>query len=252
MKRRLKMIKPIYLMFVRHAQSLENRIHELKMKHPLYLEFLHAWNKNCHADKTILLAKQIRLHFSLNYLDKGMPIVDSRQAVATGKRLNQIFPAPDLIFVSPYKRAKETFEIIRSVWPAIKNKSILVDYRLRERDFGIASQYFDKRVFVTLCPQEKEKMEAEGLENYCYPKGESIADVRLRVNEWLKEVETHYGNARVLAITHYEVLRLIRSTLLGKNKNNELDNIKAENCGVSLYIPTKFGWNEKFYNKKWY
>src|SRR5438876_1952873 len=70
----------------------------------------------------------------LRDVDTALSKEGQRQATATGQHLSQVYSF-DAIFTSPYKRTRETSELIRA---AFEHKSELVtEERIREIEFGI-------------------------------------------------------------------------------------------------------------------
>lgn len=126
----------------------------------------------------------------------------------------------DIIFSSPLKRAKETAEIIAA---RFNKKFVLSDY-LKERDFGSLSGK----------PYEEawEEMRKSGFNNpksadikqkYNYRPygGESVDDVKARLEKFIDEVKKNYSDKTVLVVTHGGIIRLIHFL----HKKEELDHI---------------------------
>lgn len=204
-----------------------------------------------HSEETVKMARSVRETFRLPYSDADMPVHDPCPALITGRRLGLVYPAPDFVFVSPFMRTRQTLELIMQAWPKLKQKRVIVDARIQEQDYGIATQYFDRRVFSVLCPSEAEKMRAEG-STYRYPDGESQSDVCNRVTEWSIALESDYGGCRVLVISHYGVIRNLRQILLKNPLSNSSAITPSWPCEVSLYDELDSRWNERLFNTKWY
>lgn len=103
-----------YLIAVRHAMSVENMVHQWKVSQPLYREFISHWSRNELGKDTIKLARKVRTAYRLPFSDKDMPVFDTGQALMVGSKLKRRFPKPDLIFVSPYRRAIQTLLLMQS------------------------------------------------------------------------------------------------------------------------------------------
>lgn len=100
----------------------------------------------------------------------------------------------DVIYASPFMRTRETVEIVAREL-GIASSAIVFDERLRELDFGSLSgkplaEFFTYR--ETQAPHFTEPM----------PGGESYADVKKRVGEFLYEIESTVAGKRVLIVTH--------------------------------------------------
>jgi isoleucyl-tRNA synthetase len=107
----------------------------------------------------------------------------------------------DYIVVSPLVRAQETAQIVRSAI-GLAESSVMTDERLRETGVGIFNGktmeewkgYFSSRAarFETAPPQ-----------------GESYADIRRRVGEFLFDIEQRYTGKNILIVSHGDPLWLM-------------------------------------------
>lgn len=117
----------------------------------------------------------------------------------------------DLIFCSPFRRTKETLEIINKELK-INYKNIFFDKRLVENNFGITdNKHYDE--FHKLFSSEEKYFEIP------VPLGENYADVKKRISEFLSEVESKYSNKNILVISHGFPLRMLE--LVAKNLTKE-------------------------------
>ena len=122
---------------------------------------------------------------------------------------NQLEDNFDVIFSSPLKRAKETAEIIAERF----NKKLIFSDYLKEHDIG------------SLSGKAREKGERMGIGDpeYDYRPygGESVEDVKARLEKFIKEVKESYPDKTVLVVTHGGIIRLIHYL----HKKEELDHI---------------------------
>ena len=113
----------------------------------------------------------------------------------------------DLVFCSPFRRTKETLEIINKKLK-INQKNIFFDKQLVENNFGIAdNKHYDE--FHKLFSSEEKYFET------LVPFGENYANVKKRVSDFLSEIESKYSNKNILVISHGFPLRMIE--LVAKN-----------------------------------
>lgn len=104
---------------------------------------------------------------------------------------------PTIIYHSPLRRTRETAQLVRDT---IKEKIgqeivLIVDERIREQDFGD----IDGKSWSEL------KKYRETKEDTLYkkvPGGESMEDVRLRVGNFLYDIDSTRISERILCITH--------------------------------------------------
>lgn len=102
----------------------------------------------------------------------------------------------DLIITSPFKRARETAELVRASL-GLKEDSLILDERLKEINPG----EYDGRSWVDYHNYFYEKGGKKWFEQQI-PNGESLRDVGKRVGSCLHELEEKYKNTKILIITH--------------------------------------------------
>jgi broad specificity phosphatase PhoE len=173
-------------------------------------------------------------------VDVPLSALGHRQADALGRWFAKLPPGerPDVVMVSPYVRARETAEaIVRAGGAAEGSQRIVVDERLREREFGV----FDRLTTVGIRQKYPDLAEQRALLGKFYhrpPGGESWADVILRLRSALDTVSLHHADRRVLIVCHQVVVLCLRYILeemdeaevlaIGRTSN-------VVNCGVCEY-----------------
>jgi len=145
---------------------------------------------------------------------------------------------PDVVFTSPYRRARHTAEIIHAggglpVAPA----DFMIDERLREKEFGI----LDRLTTLGIQQQHPDQAEFRRILGKFYfrpPAGESWCDVILRLRSALDTISLHHGGQRVLIVSHQVVVLCLRYLLEGLTEEQILA-IDREgdvaNCAVTEY-----------------
>jgi len=135
------------------------------------------------------------------------------QAVNAGTRLKEIIGFESAIFmVSPYVRARETFNGIATAYPGTDIK-VREDVQIREQDFG----NFDKNNMKELHSERN----IFGSFYYRFPEGESIADVYDRASHFLESLYRRWEFSRernTVVISHgifllVFLMRLFRFTV---------------------------------------
>ena len=125
------------------------------------------------------------------------------------KKLSDI----DIIISSDIDRTKQSAEIIAK---AI-NKKVIFDKRLREVDFGEmnglpipeVNQYFDPDNSLDKSQRLRVKYDNP------YPGGESGKDIKIRMNDFIKDIEKKYNNKKILIVSHGGPLFALNSINVG-------------------------------------
>lgn len=106
----------------------------------------------------------------------------------------------DVIFSSPLKRAKHTAEIIASV----HNAPLLLDERVRERDYGALEGDLFKEEYCAL--------------DFDFEKigGEAYVEYLARLFDFLKEIKQKYDGKNVLVVAHNGVISVLGCLLEGE------------------------------------
>jgi len=162
------------------------------------------------------------------------------QALAVGRWFASMPPGerPSVVLTSPYVRARRTAEIICQQGGADEpDEALVIDERLREREFGILDRLTALGVQQRF-PEQAEHRRLLGKFYHRPPGGESWCDVILRLRSALDTINLHYSRERVLIVAH-EVVVLCLRYLLECMTEEEILAIEREhdvaNCGVTWY-----------------
>ncbi|MBU2037048.1 histidine phosphatase family protein [Patescibacteria group bacterium] len=250
---------PNYLMLIRHDVSEYNVLRAKKETDPLYQRFMRLFKNSSDGKETRELAHLLWLKYRLNCSGPNTPLVDTeaKQAYHTGQQLKKEFALPDVIFVSPYKRALDTLTGLKRGWPELNKVKWHKEERIREQEHGLATIYNDWRIFQTLHPEQRFLYEREGPYRYCYPQGENVPDVRDRSTLMVNTITRDWAGKNVLLVCHHLNILALRTHLerLDEEEFIRLDKEeKPINCGVTLYRGhPELGQNGRlvleFYNK---
>ncbi len=113
---------------------------------------------------------------------------------------------PDMVWSSPYLRARQTAHIISS---ESRLPAAAVDERLRDRELGVLDLLTSAGVEARF-PEEAQRRRWLGKLYYRPPGGESWADVALRLRAFLADLDRVAGSGRVLLVVHDAVILLLR------------------------------------------
>jgi len=192
--------------------------------------------------------------------DVDVPLSDlgKNQSSALGRWFGAL-PAsqrPNIVLTSPYLRARHTAGlIVKTAGMREDTYSLVVDERLREKEFGI----LDRMTAVGIKAHEPDQAEFRRLLGKFYhrpPGGESWADVILRLRSAMNTINLHYCNRRVLVVCHQVVVLCMRY-ILEELDEAQILSIDREadvlNCGIcafefepdadGLCIPALALWN---------
>ncbi|WP_395623939.1 histidine phosphatase family protein [Sphingomonas daechungensis] len=187
-------------------------------------------------------ADEAGLHeIDIDVRDVDVPLSDlgHSQAEATGRWFAALPAAarPEVILTSPYLRARQTAEAICKAGGMSGPVKLVIDERLREREFGI----FDRLTTLGIrdkFPEEAAHRSKLGKFYHRPPGGESWADVILRLRSAMNTINLHYCDRRVLIVCHQVVVLCMRYILeeLTEEQILAIDK-KAEilNCGIVRY-----------------
>ena len=150
----------------------------------------------------------------------------------------KISEQPDVILASPYKRALRTAETIAQQLSEPPKFAVILDERLREKEFGILDR-LTRRGIEELHPDQAEFRRIMGKFYHRPPAGESWCDVILRLRSMLDTISLHYADQRVLIVAHQVVVLCMRYIIenLSEEQILEIDRQgDVSNCGVTEYV----------------
>jgi broad specificity phosphatase PhoE len=165
------------------------------------------------------------------------------QARAVGVHLAKVEPVLNTIFVSPYRRTRETAEqVVRAFVgrsPQGNNTpKIIVEERVREIEFGILDGLTPNGIKAK-CPEELVRRKSVGKYWYRPPGGESRPDVALRIHSFLGTLTRDYRRQTVAVVAHSVVVLCFRRLLERWGEEEYLrvdreDDVK--NCSLTTYV----------------
>ena len=180
---------PTTLLLVRHGESLGN---------------LAAARAEAERSEVVEVATR----------DADTPLSDRGrdQARALGTFLASLDPdeRPEVVWCSPYVRARETARI--ALEEAGLELPVRLDERLRDRELGILDRLTWRGVQARH-PSEAERRRHLGKMYHRPPGGESWADVALRARAALGDLLPRDAGRRVLVVVHDAVVMLLRYVL---------------------------------------
>lgn len=239
---------PKQIVLIRHAQSAYNVLRARKEADAEYRAFAEMFEAGGDQAELERRARAMQAKYALNCSDRETSITPEgeQQSDATGRRLRELVERgdvgfPDVVYVSPYRRTRETYARMCGVWPELAGARVVWEERIREQDHGLSLLYSDWRIFHTLHPEQQalyNLFEPLAAYDYRYPNGENIPDVRLRIRDWRATLLRDYQGKHVWAFTHHLTILGFRADQerLGPEEFKRLDDHeKPVNCGVTLY-----------------
>jgi probable phosphoglycerate mutase len=178
----------------------------------------------------------------LDVRDVDVPLSDlgQRQAIALGNWFRSVprEDRPNVVLTSPYLRARHTAGlIVKSAGMPADSYSLVVDERLREKEFGILDRLTPVGV-KEIFPEQAEFRRLLGKFYHRPPGGESWCDVILRLRSATEMISREYRGQRVLIVCHSVVVLCMRYILEHLTETELLDidkEAEIANCSVTLY-----------------
>lgn len=233
---------PAELLLIRHAESAYNILRSKKSLDPDYARFEDLFENDRSNPEIDRLCDLLQERHALNVSDRDTDITPNgeSQARLTGKGLRDSgMHAPDVVFVSPYLRAKRTLEILQAEWPDLLKVRVYEEERIREQDHGLSLLYNDWRIYHVKHPEQAKLYKLLGPYDYRYVNGENVPDVRQRNRSWMTTLTREFAGKRVMAITHH--LNILATRANFERLRDEdfiyLDrHDKPKNCALLRYI----------------
>lgn len=144
--------------------------------------------------------------------DVGLTERGVRQAAALGRWFAGLRDGrPDLVACSTYRRARQTWEVMARTAAGLgaATPPVVVDERLRDREMGVFELH-PPGAMRARDPREADRMALLGDWIYRPPGGESLADVALRVRDFLRELDGTLPGRRVLLVAHDGIVAGVR------------------------------------------
>lgn len=189
------------------------------------------------ARRAALEARVARIDLAHRDVDVPLSTLGGEQSDALGRWFAAMPEGerPEVLLVSPYRRARQTAERIAA--QAGLAVGPVLDERLREKEFGV----LDGLTRFGIQQEYPEQAELRRLIGKFYhrpPGGESWCDVILRLRSLLDTISLHHGGRRVLIVAHQVVVLCLRYLLEGLDEvailavDREGD---VANCSVTQY-----------------
>jgi broad specificity phosphatase PhoE len=264
---------PHTVTFIRHGESAYNVLKRIKkdegsafgaFEKRFLPEYEAATDENWVSPALLALATEARKEL-IDTFSKGdylTPLTEEgmRQAEETGKHLLEHVVLPDVIYVSPYLRTRQTLEGLIRGCPELGKVRVVVEERVREQEHGLSTVYNDWRIYMVFNPIQALLYRRGGNYEYRFLNGENKADVRDRVRSFLGTLIRENQEENVLIVSHHLTLLAFRANLERWDREEFVRVDREEtpiNCGVTTYYGDASQGREgrlvmKEYNKKLY
>ncbi|MEA3453243.1 MAG: class I tRNA ligase family protein [Patescibacteria group bacterium] len=152
----------------------------------------------------------------------------------------------DLIFSSDVLRTSQTAEIVAKEL----DQKIEYDERLREIDTGILNNKNIQEGREFFNPKNKLKIEEVLLNKFKngFPEGENFSDIRIRILDFIKDIDRRYKNKKILIVSHQIVITILKGSLLGWTKKESVEHRKEVSTQTGQFDEVGFKlfpYNEK-------
>jgi probable phosphoglycerate mutase len=192
------------------------------------------------AREAALLTGEREIDIDVRDVDVPLSKLGEQQADALGRWFAAMpdDERPNVILTSPYLRARHTASIVAQAAGLREDAySLVVDERLREKEFGILDG-LTKVGIQAYHPDQAEFRRLLGKFYHRPPGGESWCDVILRLRSAIEMISREYCGERVLLVSHSVVVLCMRYLLEHMTEEQILTIDRAEevaNCSVTLY-----------------
>ena len=167
------------------------------------------------AREAALLAGEREIDLNVRDVDVPLSKLGEQQSVALGRWIAALpdDARPSVILTSPYLRARNTAAIVAEAAGLSDDAySLVVDERLREKEFGILDR-FTRVGIEAYHPEQAEFRRLLGKFYHRPPGGESWCDVILRLRSAVEMISREYCAERVLLVCHSVVVLCMRYLL---------------------------------------
>jgi broad specificity phosphatase PhoE len=203
---------PGRLVLVRHAQSAGNVANDAAIKAGLPV-----------------------LDLAQRDMDVALSPLGEEQAQALHAQFTALDAPIGVVLSSPYRRAVDTATI--ALRAAAIEPPIVLDERLREREFGVLDR-LTKVGIEARFPEQAAARAFLGKFFHRPPGGESWADVAGRVRSVVSDLRLDYEGETVVVVSHQAVITLFRYVLESLTEAELLDLDRREqiaNTAVTIY-----------------
>jgi broad specificity phosphatase PhoE len=193
------------------------------------------------AREAAQLSGDRRIDIDVRDVDVELSDLGVQQAEALGRWFASLpdDQKPNIIITSPYVRARHTAEIVaQSAGLSRDRYTLVVDERLREKEFGILDR-LTKVGIEAYHPDQAEFRRLLGKFYHRPPGGESWCDMILRLRSATEMISREYCGERVLLVGHsvvvlcmrYLIEHMTEEQILKIDRENEV-----ANCSVTSYV----------------
>jgi broad specificity phosphatase PhoE len=192
------------------------------------------------AREAAMLAGENEIDLDVRDVDVPLSKLGEQQSDALGRWFAAMpdDEKPNVILTSPYVRARHTAELVAEAAALGKDAySLVVDERLREKEFGILDG-LTKVGIQAYHPDQAEFRRILGKFYHRPPGGESWCDVILRLRSAIEMISREYCAERVLLVCHSVIVLCMRYLLEHMTEEEILAIDRAEevaNCSVTMY-----------------
>ena len=161
--------------------------------------------------------------------DYGLTMIGEKQVAesVTKAKKGGLLDLQTIILSSPLKRAYET-AVVAAEALDIPIENIIVDERLREREFGIFEGQSHAAYREIIWPADLlQKESGHGVEK--------TDDVKNRVLELLEELEEKYANKNILLVSHGDTLQILETCFKNLSPSEHRSITHVENAEIRRY-----------------
>lgn len=240
----MKSSGPTRLILMRHALSETNHRCMVLKTDPLYLEFKMLFEKEPFSERTKKFALTLHSKYQVHKSDADTPLADGQEIVlrGIGEKLHNFFMGddfPDVVILSPYLRARQTFNLIKEGCSHLESVPIVIDEQVVEQNHGDVHHFLSWKIFGALHPEKHRLFLENGHYDFPCPQGESTREMQhRRIKPFLSYLSQRFVGRRVFILSHALFILATKCEVEGSDKEGFEVGFKAKkpnNCSLTCF-----------------
>ncbi|MBX4187655.1 MAG: histidine phosphatase family protein [Candidatus Doudnabacteria bacterium] len=158
----------------------------------------------------------------MGHLDIGLNKIGKEQVRKLAARLAK--EKFDYIYSSDLSRSVQTLDAVR---PHFVNVPVILDDKLRERKLGVFEGLYKNQATWDSIPGNPLTRKPS--------KGESLSEMRDRINKFLKHLRDRHLGENILILTHGGVMRIMHHLFTRESLLDSFNRYRFENTAICIY-----------------
>lgn len=235
----------ISLAMMRHGVSEANRLCQLLAEEELHTELKELIKTTPFSPRAREIALKLRERYRWDKHDSETPLSygQEREIKLIGNRLQDFFlyhfGRPNVVVVSPYLRARQTYNFLLRGCPLLGDCDVCVDEQTREQDHGSINRFLSWKIFAGLDPVSYKRFLELGHYDFVCPDGESTRIMQqTRTVPFISKLGQKFAGKKVFVISHGLFILTAKCEIVGNHKQGFEADFKAKkprNCSLTTF-----------------